>query len=82
MEKEVLFLVIFDIEVLPDLYILRSFQTKNVALENWSVGMYARVSVCVSANVWLCGENLELYIFKINKDRNTKFYTQHQKQYR
>ena len=70
---EVLFSVkIFDVEFSPDLYVLRSAESKKVVFRNWSEHMY--MCVCV----WLQGEYLALYISKTNKDRNTKFYTQYQ----
>ena len=43
---EVLFSVkIFDVEFSPDLYVLRSPESKKVAFGNWSVRMY--VCACV-----------------------------------
>ena len=76
---EVLF-KISDVEFSPDLYVLRSPESKKVVFGNWSVRMYVCVCVCVCVYVcvWLQGEYLALYISKTNKDRNTKFYTQYQ----
>ena len=71
---EVLF-KISDVEFSPDLYVLRSPESKKVVFRNWSVRMYVRIYVCVC--VWLQGEYLALYISKTNKDRNTKFYTEY-----
>ena len=46
---EVLFSVkIFDGEFSPDLYVLRSPESKKVVFENWSVRMYVCVCVCDS----------------------------------
>ena len=68
---EILFSVkSFDIELPPDLYVLRSPESKKVVFGNWS--MHMCVCVCLQ------GEYLALYISKTNKDRNTKFYTQYQ----
>ena len=69
---EVLFPIkILDVEFSLDLYVLRSPEFK-VVFENQSVRMYVRMWV------WLQGEYLALYIFKTNKDRSTKFYTEYQ----
>ena len=44
---EVLFSVkIFDVEFSPDLYVLRSPESKKVVFGNWSVRMYVCVCVC------------------------------------
>ena len=45
---EVLFSVkIFDVEFSPDLYVLRSPESKKVVSGNWSVRMYVCVCVCL-----------------------------------
>ena len=47
---EVLFSVkILDVDFLPDLYVLRSPETKKVVFENWSVRMY----VCVRVRMYV-----------------------------
>ena len=71
---------ICDAEFSPDLYVLRSTESKNVVFGNWSVRMYVCMYVCVyvCVCVWLQSEYLAPYIYKTSKDRNTKFYTQYQ----
>ena len=55
---------IFDIELSPNLYALKSTESKKVVLENW----FARRGVTV-------GENSALCISKTNKYKNKKLYT-------
>ena len=73
---EVLFFVkIFYNEISSDLYVFRSPECEKLIFENWSVLMH----VCMCACALLCGEFSALYVYKSNKDRSTKFYTQKQK---
>ena len=67
---------IFDVEFSPDLYVLRSPESKKVVFGNWSACMYA--CVCIFSVCELYGEYVALYISKFNKDRNTKFYAQYE----
>ena len=56
---EVLFSVkIFDVEFLPDLYVLKSPESKKVVFRNSSVRMYVRVRVCVCVCVRDCKVNI------------------------
>ena len=55
---------IVDVKFLPDLYVLRSSDSKKVVFGNWSVRMY--VCVCMR----LQGAYLVFSISKINKDSN------------
>ena len=53
---------------------------KKEVFGSWSVCLYVWVWVCVRVCVckWVEGEYLALYISKINKDRNTRFYPQYE----
>ena len=49
---------------------MKSSKSKKVIFENWSMCLY------VGGWAWLCEEYSVLYISKIDKYRNTKFYAQ------
>ena len=69
--EDLLSVKLFDVDFSPDLYVLRSPESKKVVF--WKL-VFAYVRVCV----WLPGEYLALYISKTNTDRNTKYDTEYQ----
>ena len=67
---------IFKSEFSPDLYVLRSHESKSVVFGNRS--RLTSICLCVCVSVRLYDEYLTLYTSKINKHKSIKLYTMYQ----